>query len=66
MAGLDNVFYKKSHYFIGWFDVVSLGTPLDDPAKKPEVRNPEALLQEIEEKMSLPGKNGIEILQYID
>ena len=56
----------KVNYFVSWFNVVSLGTPLDDPAKKPEVRNPEALLQEIEEKMSLPGKNGIEILQYID
>ena len=74
-VGLDNVFYTKkqivldnvcintSHkgnYFISWFNVVSLGTPLDDQPKEPEVSNTEAL--SAEKDMSLPGK----ILQTID
>ena len=61
---LDNGFIKTGHkgyYFIRWFNVVSLGTPLDDQPKEPEVTNPEAMLQGIEKAMSLPGK----ILQYI-
>ena len=56
---LDNVCINTSHkgnYFISWFNVVSLGTPLDDQPKEPEVTNPEAVLQEIEDEMSLPGK----------
>ena len=46
----------KVNYFVSWFTVVSLGTPLDDQPKEPEVTNPEAVLQEIEDEMSLPGK----------
>ena len=46
----------KVNYFVSWFNVVSLGTPLDDQPKEPEVTNPEAVLQEIEDEMSLPGK----------
>ena len=60
---LDNVCINTSHkgnYFISWFNVVSLGTPLDDQPKEPEVSNTEAL--SAEKDMSLPGK----ILQTID
>ena len=50
----------KVNYFVSWFNVVSLGTPLDDQPKEPEVSNTEAL--SAEKDMSLPGK----ILQTID
>ena len=59
--GCINTGYK-GNYFISWFNVVSLGTPLDDQPKEPEVSNPEALSAENEKDMSLPGK----ILQTID
>ena len=50
------MYFIKNNYFFGWFNVVSLGTPLDYQAKEPEDTNHEALLKEIEGKMSLPGK----------
>ena len=65
---MDNGYIKTGHkgdYFIGWFNVVSLGTPLDDQPKEPEVTNPEAVLQEIEKAMSLPGKNCNTLIKII-
>ena len=55
----------KVNYFVSWFNVVSLGTPLDDQPKEPEVTNPEAVLQEIEKAMSLPGKNCNTLIKII-
>ena len=61
---LDNGFINTGHkIIIYWlFYVVSLGTPLVDQSKEPEVSNTEALSAENEKDMSLPGK----ILQTID